>query len=426
MEKPEVIICNWTVSLYNDKKRKWMYGVLNLRADEVEFSPSDKKSSPNGSDVMIPLEDWIDIKKATTGMVFGAVYIVTKDNKKHWFSSLEDREGFYGTLNHFWKAQLFQKKDQTRSASGVGRKTKLGETLVGLVQDSQETLSGAAVQLHSQGRQIDSSLWTMSDLHNDLDVAERLVKDVESWVGRWRLPKQYNTVDPVVVNKCDIPEVFETEVVYSKLEVGKSNPRVVGLLRMCRDGVYILSQKQSLIHHFRWSDVSKIRVVTPYEMMIVQYCLGKADLVYCVVCANMMAILRLVEKCAKYKLEYDKPPDTVLCTSHQARQERNIGQGTEIEDENLFVRLPLNKSKFKVPTHQFDTAPQLQVTQEAQVISDQEVDEICRGLTSLKSLALSVQEEESVQNEKLDSLRTTVDRANERLTAVNKRVKRML
>ena len=60
------------------------------------------------------------------------------------------------------------------------------------------------------------------------------------------------------------------------------------------------------------------------------------------------------------------------------------------------------------------------------MISDQEVDEICRGLTSLKSLALSVQEEESVQNEKLDSLRTTVDRANERLTAVNKRVKRML
>lgn len=426
MEKPEVIICNWSVSLYNDKKRKWMYGVLNLKADMVEFSPSDKKSSPNDSGAVIPLEDWIDIKKATTGMVFGAVYIVTKENKKHWFSSLEDREGFYGTLNHFWKAQLFQKKDQTRSVSDAGRKTKLGKTLVGLVQDSQETLSGAAVQLQSQGRQIDSSLWTMSDLHNDLDVAERLIKDVESWVGRWRLPKQYNTIDPVVVNKCDIPEVFEIEVVYCKLEVGKSNPRVVGLLRMCRDGVYILSQKQSLIHHFRWYDVSKIRLVTPYEMMIVQYRLGLADLVYCVVCANMMAVLRLVEKCAKYKLEYDKPPETILCTSHQTKLQRNDGQGTEIEGVNLRDHLPLNSTDSKVPTHQFDTAPQLQVSQEAQVISEHEVDEICRGLTSLKSLALSVQEEESVQNEKLDSLRTSVDRANERLTAVNKRVKRMV
>ena len=74
----------------------------------------------------------------------------------------------------------------------------------------------------------------------------------------------------------------------------------------------------------------------------------------------------------------------------------------------------------------FSNTPQLQVNQQAQVVSDREVEEICQGLTSLKSLALAVQEEECVQNEKLDSLKTTVDRANDRLTAVNRRVQKML
>ena len=320
-----MIICQWTLCLYDDKTRKWIYGVLDLKPDQVEFLPNSQKGVAS-TVIVIPFEDWINIKKATTGLVFGAVYIVTKGNHKLWFSSIQDRDGFYGTLRHFWISQLFNKKEQKASTAGAGKATQLGQKLVGIVQDSQDTLSKAAVQLNDQGRQIDSSLWTMSDLHNDLDVAENLVKTLETWTGRWRLPKQYNMVDPVVVNKCDIPEVFEIEVIYNKVETGKANPRVIGLLRLCSEGLFIMSLKQALVHHYKWSDVSKIRVVTPYETMIVQYHLGKADLVYSVVCANMMAILRIIEKCAKYKLEYDKPPDTVVCTSHQVRVRREAEQ----------------------------------------------------------------------------------------------------
>ena len=315
MEKPDVIVCQWSVSLYEEKARKWNFGTISMKPYGIEFL-SDSEEKKASERTVILFEDVIDVKKATTGLVFGAVYVVTKENKKIWFSSLMDRNGFHGTLTHFWKARLFQRGDEGSLCSGGGRKTKLGQTLVGIVQDSQDTLSQAAVQLHGQGRQIDSSLWAMSELHNDLDVAERFVTDLESWVGRWRLPKQYSSAGPVVVNKCDIPEVFETEIVYNKFETGKANPRIVGLLRLCRDGLYIMSQKQTLIHHFKWADVSKIRVVTPYEVMVIQYQLGKPDLVYGFVCADMMAILTLMEKCAKYKLEYDKPPETVVCTNH--------------------------------------------------------------------------------------------------------------
>ena len=79
----------------------------------------------------------------------------------------------------------------------------------------------------------------------------------------------------------------------------------------------------------------------------------------------------------------------------------------------------------RFPSLDSGSTPQLQVQGQGQTISDLEVEQICQGLTSLKSLALAVQEEEGVQNEKLDTLTTSVDRANDRLTAVNKRVKHM-
>lgn len=423
MEKPDVIVCQWSVSLYDEKARKWNFGTISMKPDQIEFlSDSEGKTSER---MVIQFEDVIDIKKATTGLVFGAVYVVTKENKKIWFSSLMDRNGFHGTLSHFWKARLFQRRgDEGSLVLGGGRKTRLGQTLVGIVQDSQDTLSKAAVQLHGQGRQIDSSLWAMSELHNDLDIAERLVTDLESWVGRWRLPKQYSSADPVVVNKCDIPEVFETEIVYNKLETGKANPKIVGLLRLCRDGLYIMSQRQTLIHHFKWADVSKIRVVMPYEVMVIQYQLGKPDLVYGFVCADMIAILKLIEKCAKYKLEYDKPPETAVCTNHGSRvQARQIGT-TKQENKGSFSERNANQDT-RFPSFDVSSTPQLQVQGQGQTVSEQEVEQICQGLTSLKSLALAVEEEEGVQNEKLDTLTTSVDRANDRLTAVNKRVKHM-
>ena len=67
---------------------------------------------------------------------------------------------------------------------------------------------------------------------------------------------------------------------------------------------------------------------------------------------------------------------------------------------------------------------QIQIDQ-SQVVSESEADEISRTLGGLKSLALAVQEETSIQNENLDTLTETVDRANQRLKDADKKIKRM-
>lgn len=308
-------ICKWTVSLYDDKTRKWNYGTLAIVAEDIVFKPNECGVHDNG--LVIPFEDIIDVKKSTTGLVFGAVYILTKTNKKIWFSSLSDRGDVYRALRHFWQSRLLFQKNTGEIKIAKESQTKMGQKLLGIVTESEKSLSTAAVQLHSQGRQLDNAAVTMLDLHNDLDVAERLVDDIDSWFGRWRLPDQYQTIDPVIVNKTDIPDIFEYEVLLTKLETNRVNRRQVGNLRISKDGLTILNEKMRTEFHFRWTDVSQIRVVTPWEMMVLQYQIGKPDLVYSLVSANMVAILRLLDKCAKYKLKYDTPPERVLCTRHR-------------------------------------------------------------------------------------------------------------
>lgn len=69
---------------------------------------------------------------------------------------------------------------------------------------------------------------------------------------------------------------------------------------------------------------------------------------------------------------------------------------------------------------------QIQIHQSQQVVSESEADDISKAVSGLKSLALAFQEEGSEQNEKLDSLTTAVDSANQRLKDTEKRVKRMI
>lgn len=324
MEKDIYSIFEWSASLYDNKTRKWKYGTLLVMNDEIVFTHNDSDTSERS--LAIPFQDFTDIKKSTTGLVFGAIYIVTKNNEKIWFSSLTDREAVFGALKHFWRAQLFQ-KNAAEGKTSKGQKTKMGQKLLGIVKDSEETLSRAAVQLYGQGKQIDNALGTMSDLHEDLDIADHLVEDIESWVGRWRLPDQYQTIDPVVINMSDIPEVFEYEILFTKLETGRVNTRQVGTLRISKDGLTISDLKMKTEFHFRWGDVSQLHVISPWEVIAIKYQIGKPDLKYSLVSANMVAILRLLDKCAKYKLKYDTPPEPILCTRHKSRQQ--VGSSSE-------------------------------------------------------------------------------------------------
>lgn len=69
---------------------------------------------------------------------------------------------------------------------------------------------------------------------------------------------------------------------------------------------------------------------------------------------------------------------------------------------------------------------QSQASMYKEVITDQEVDQLTATLSNLKSMAIAVQREEDIQSEKLDVLKGSVDRANDRLSATTKRTNKLL
>ena len=308
-------ICQWTASMYSEKKRVWFYGLLTFLPEEMTFETSDKKADTKIT--RIRYTDLCKVDKSRTGLVFGAIYVLLSDNMKIWFSSLDDRDGVHAAIKHFWKSQLVGKDGKSGTEKSAGGKTVLGQKLLGTVVNSQETLSKAAIQLHGQGSQFDHMMTTMHDIHNDLDVAENLLEDIDTWFGRWRLPEQYAYIDPVIINLSDIPEVFEYEVLVTKLDTMKMNLKRIGTMRLSTDGITLLNMQMKTEHHYRWADVSYIKVITPWEIVVTQNKIGAPDLSYCLVSTSMTAILRLLEKCVKYKLRYETPPEKILVTNHQ-------------------------------------------------------------------------------------------------------------
>ena len=66
-----------------------------------------------------------------------------------------------------------------------------------------------------------------------------------------------------------------------------------------------------------------------------------------------------------------------------------------------------------------------QVQGQKQIVTDQEVEEISQTLRNIKSIALATGQELDVQNDNIDKLTNTVEKANQRLKENEKRIKHL-
>ncbi|KAH3715398.1 synaptosomal-associated protein 47-like isoform X1 [Dreissena polymorpha] len=425
-------IGEWSAAVFYATSKKWVCGRLSVTAQLVNFVPCGNCLD---KPVQIVLDHVTDIRKATTGLFFGAIVVTDRSKSETWISSLDDRESTYRMIVHFWKACLFSKETDSKTSRGPQVQTKMGQKLLSIVHDSQETLSKAAVQLNSQGGQIANMMDIMSDIHNDLDISERLVEDVDSWLGRWQIPKQVENINPVFVNKSDVPQVFEYEILFTKLEMNKANMKQVGSMRLSPDGVTILTNKNTNEYHFTWPNISKIEVVTPWEIKVIRHQIGKADLVYSAVSANMVAILKVLDSCARYKLKYCSLPEHVrkanerIASSHSFLISKQTSSGTSNPGSSTIAHKfqPDSASQSQTRTIQMNQSEllSLKISHPQKVVSDNEAEEISSALKNMKSLALAIQEEQTSQNAKLDSILSDVDVANQRLKNTSGKIEKL-
>lgn len=164
-----------------------------------------------------------------------------------------------------------------------GEKTELGSELLSLVHDSEKTLSKASEQLSLQGEQIDSCMATMYDIHEDLKISENLVTGLESWMGQWSaIKKAEHDADTVVITNKDIPNVYEYEVLYWKVDASQTplHPCKDGIFQVSRETIVLMTPLQVVVESYKWEDISRVRILNPWEIQLSQYRIGEPDVNY--------------------------------------------------------------------------------------------------------------------------------------------------
>ncbi len=132
------------------EKRGWLYGALSITSpNSIQFNTADDgRNKGVKSDLTLRFDQFTEIKKASSTIVFSCIVIVT-GSAQHWFSSLYNRDVVYNVLEHFWRERLIPSQSRQIRTS---ERTKLGQDMIRIVRDSEKTLQSAAEQLSHQGK----------------------------------------------------------------------------------------------------------------------------------------------------------------------------------------------------------------------------------------------------------------------------------
>lgn len=213
-------IRSWNVSYYKNDQGQWVNGLLTCAPVSLTFhiqpEPLSGKPHEGGSQLkedadhkttsptlQIRYSDIRQVRKARSMLIYPAVTVETFGGAVHWFSSLPDKYSVYNILHHFVHHALTHSKGQDGRTplTNPATQTELGKKLLRSAEDSERTLAAAAGELHSQGRQLDGAAVDLVEIHGDLDVAERILSGLNSYLGQWKLPKQYQQEDIVVIGE---------------------------------------------------------------------------------------------------------------------------------------------------------------------------------------------------------------------------------
>ncbi|XP_035580210.1 synaptosomal-associated protein 47-like [Zalophus californianus] len=230
--------------------------------------------------------------------------VLEKDHLKHWFSSLQpSRNAVFSIIEHFWRELLL-------SPSEAPLPVTKGKQLTGLMACSQKRLEETARVLHHQGEQLDSITKGLDKMESDLDLADRLLTELESpswWPFSsklWKMPAETkskggtSTASPKALGKEGV--VVRIPAVISQ---GTASHVKAGSLTILVSGLKIHDSSSLLMHRFEREDIDDIKVHTPFEISILQRFIGKPDIAYHLISAKMPEAVPILEVQFSKKME---------------------------------------------------------------------------------------------------------------------------
>ncbi|XP_034984703.2 synaptosomal-associated protein 47 isoform X2 [Zootoca vivipara] len=418
----EVIrIHTWPCSYYINSEKRWIPGKLCLTPMSVRFTAD--KSGELLAD--FHLSDISEIKKESSNFIFSSLTILEKSTK-HWFSSLQpNRNVVFNILEHFWREQLLS--SEGAAAEAICPQTSKGQELTGLLAGSQKRLEDTAKVLEHQGEQFDNIMKGLDKIESEMDVADRLLSELESpawWPFGSKLLK-----GPLNVKPKEIPAVSDSgnkdgvilriPVIITERTDSNVKP---GKLALLASGLEISDSNSQLLHWFDKKDVDDVKVHTPYEISVRQRFIGKPDISYRLLSAKMPEAIPILEMQFSKKIQFMEDALAFSGTrrTHQEDVGTSIWQAATGLIGNIVQAGPTPSSSRGAGGSQ-----QAQIQKQQQVVSESETQELKQILRKLKSLALETETELERQDEALDGITSSVDRATMNIDKQNRRMKKM-
>nr|XP_021522614.1 synaptosomal-associated protein 47 isoform X1 [Aotus nancymaae] len=299
----DVCIHTWPCTYYLEPERRWVTGQLSLTSLSLRFVTD----STGETLVSFPLSSIVEIKKEASHFIFSSITVLEKGHAKHWFSSLRpSRNVVFSIIEHFWRELLL-----SQPAADVSAPRTRGKELTGLMAGSQKRLEDTARVLHHQGQQLDGVMRSLDKMESDLEVADRLLTELESpawWPFSsklWKTPSETKPREGVSVKPSSEPFGKEGMLIQIPAIISHRTESHVkpGRLTVLVSGLEIHDSGSLLMHRFEREDVDDIKVHSPYEISIRQRFIGKPDVAYRLISAKMPEALPILEVQFSKKLE---------------------------------------------------------------------------------------------------------------------------
>ncbi|XP_037313453.2 synaptosomal-associated protein 47 [Pungitius pungitius] len=422
-----VPIHSWPGSYYVNGEKRWENGTLSLTRTMVHFVSGRTKESVAG----FRLSGVVAIKMESSSFIFGTLTVLEEGNVKHWFGSLKpNRVVVYNVLEHFWRERLLSPASEAPGAKGQPSK---GRALISLVAESQRRLEDTGVVLSHQGEQFDNVMQGLEKIDSDLGLADKLLSELESpsWWPFGKLPwkSQQDAKAEDAAARAAAPAagagsgrnkvIASIPAVVSRGGDGDLKP---GCLSVLVSSLEVRDADRRLLHRFERGDVDEVRVHGPYEITVRQRFIGKPDVCFRLLSAKMPEAMSVLEMQYKKKVELAGEYAAFTATPAAAAsspcdpEAPSWGQGLQQRGQDA-------EPPPEVPAGELS---RLRVQAAQPSVSRAEAQELRQMLMQLKSLALEAETELERQDDVLDDLSGSTDRATAHVERHTCRMKRLL
>ncbi|KAI4809491.1 hypothetical protein KUCAC02_018370 [Chaenocephalus aceratus] len=413
-------IHSWPGSYYINTEKRWETGTLSLTRTMVRFVSNQSKESLTS----FRLSRIMDIKMESSSFIFSTLTVLEEGNVKHWFGSLKpNRVVVYNVLEHFWRERLLSPGSEAR---GAECKPSKGSELISLVAGAQRRLEDTGKVLSHQGEQFDNAMQGLEKIDSDLGVADKLLSELESppWWPFGKLPWKTQQ-DAKAEDAARAAARSAAGKGSGKNKVIASIPAIVtkggdsdlkpGCLLVLVSSLEVLDTNCQLIHRFERNDIDEVRVHSPYEITVRQRFIGKPDICYRFLSAKMPEAMSVLEIQYRKKVEFT--------SEYTAFRATPVSSPCDTEgqtwNEGLLQRCQDTELPLEVPA---GALSQLQVHVLQPSVSQSEAQE----LKQLKSLALEAETELERQDDVLNDLTSSTDRATMNVEKHTCRIKKLL